>query len=200
MMSEEYPEPEVEDEKKKKKVKQVLDGGRLLGVIARSDPELYEQLKLEAEKNGAPPHEIIITYLKKYMFISQAQAAGLTVEQLLLAWDVLERMLRFSMWLHTTLATTFFSEMTQAYAKMIDERVKQYTQALEEREKKAKGSDVVGRLFDMLMPLLEGQMRQFMTAWMKASGQPIPPEFKMSVPVNLKIKEEERNSDGETAV
>jgi len=181
---------EIEERKKRKRQQQLLEHGRLLGTIAKIDPDLYEIIRQESEKSNENPHQIIVANLRKYYLLQRAQESNITVDQLLLAWDILERMLKFSMWLHMSLATQFFSELTQAYGRLIDERVKQYTQMIEQKEKKEKSGDIIGRVMDMLFPLLEGQLKQWMTQYLKASGQPIPESLKLNIPVNLRIKGE----------
>jgi len=182
---------ELETQKKKKRQQQLLEHGRLLGTIAKIDKDLYEIIKQEAEKNGDNPHQIIVANLKKYYMLQRAQEMNLTVDQLLLAWDILERMLKFSMWLHMSLATQFFSELTSAYGRLIDERVKQYQTMLEQQQKQEKSKDIMGRMLDMILPLLEGQLKQWMASYLKATGQPIPQNLKLNIPVNLRIRGED---------
>jgi len=175
----------------KPRKREVLEGGRLLGVLARVDPEVYEAIKAEAEESGVPPHEVLIKIAKNYFLFQRVEQANLSVQQLMLAWDILERMLRFSMWLHASLATTFFSEMTEAYGKLIDERVKQHLKTIEETAGKEKGSEVAKRLMDVLVPVLEGFLQEMMRSVLKVGGVKVPG---LKVPVNLEVAGESGSS------
>jgi len=174
-------EPKTEKARKRKELG--MDMGRLLGVLAREDPELYSAIKEYAEVNNQPVTDTVITIVKKYFLMQRMQQANLSMEQLLVAWDVFKELMKYSIWMYTSLGTMFFSEMTRSFGEIIDQRVQQYIQA------SAKNTDryaeLKGKLMDMLMAMLEGFIKDVAKMPYKMGGKEVPEELKTKIPVTI---------------
>jgi len=182
----------IEEEKKKKRKpapKEVLDTGRLLGVIAKSDPELYAALKEYAEANEQPTHQIVIQILKQYFLTQKIKLANIDIEQLIIAWDILKQLIQYSIQLYTSLGTAFFNQMTQAYGELINQRVQQALERM--KEEKPVNEELKSKLMNMMLNVVEPLMTNMIKSMFKASGQPIPEGLKTKVPVSIKVEEGE---------
>ena len=176
-------------QQKKKKVnkRDLLDMGRLLGVIAREDPELYQAIKQYAEVNEQPAHQTVINILKQYFLIQRVKMANLDMEQLFTAWEILKELIKYSMWMYTSLGTMFFSEMTRAYGEVIDQKVKAHLENIQQSQ--PVDEELRRRLLGTLLDIMEPMLKSTLKAVFKAQGQPIPESLKVKVPVNLTIEE-----------
>ena len=125
---------------RRKKVEEVLEGGRDMGIIARTDPELWQWLKSEAATSGKKKHEIIKDALARYAIERKVIAAGLTMEQMLAAWEIkdlieshlIEKVLKFG--------TVFIQQLLMQVGEMINaiqyERQQQLAEVIEQEKRR----------------------------------------------------------------
>jgi len=147
--------------------------GRILGVLAREDPELYTALKEYAEREGIGLTEAALRLLKKQFLMERVAMEGINVNQLLTAWDILRQMLEFAAHMYSTTLNIFLSESHVAIKQAVEERAK---------ETKAKPSPLPPTVVnELIMPLF---------SWAIAKALE-PLGFKMpqkKVPVSLEVK------------
>jgi len=177
---------EEETQRRKPTRKEVLEGGRLLGVIARSDPELYTAITEMAEEAGESPFNVTITMLKKYMMIQKVQYSNINMEQLMVAFDIFSSIAKEVIKMYTTLATIFFSDLTSSMAKMVDERIKEREAAAKPIEDKLKD-----KLINMVVNMVEPMIMEAVRSSYRATGRQLPEPLKVKVPVTITVKEPE---------
>ena len=165
-----------------------MDVGRMLGVLAREDPELYSALKEYSEINNMGMTDTVITVVKKYFLMQKVQQSNLNMEQLLVAWDIFKELMKYSIWMYTSLGTMFFSEMTESFGKVIDQRVQQYVEAMQKNN--SKQLEFKERVMNLFMTMLEGLIKDVAKMPYRMANKPIPEELKTKIPV--KIEEESK--------
>jgi len=176
---------EEERQRRKPTRKEVLEGGRLLGVIARSDPELYAAITEMAEEAGESPFNVTITMLRKYMMIQKVQYSNINMEQLMVAFDIFSSIAKEVIKMYTTLAAVFFSELTSSMARMVDERIKEREAARPVEDK------LKDKLVSMVVNILEPMIMDIVRSSYRAAGSQLPESLKVKVPVTITVKEPE---------
>ena len=155
----------------RKKVDEVLEGGRDMGVIARTDPELWQWLKAEAATTGKKKHEIIKDALARLAIERKVIAAGLTMEQMLAAWEIkdmieshlIEKVLKFG--------TVFIQQLLMQVGEMINaiqyEREQQMREIIEQEKRKdidfqmkRTQAQLASMLLQAMMPMIMQVMSQ----------------------------------------
>ena len=184
-------------EKKEKKRRQVdaLEFGRIMGVIARSDPELYEAISKIAEETNDTPTNVVIKSLKNYFLIQKIEATNMNVGQLLIAFDVFTRIAETITRIYTSLGALFFSEMTNAIGAIIDKRVQERLELVSNNKGGERPSELELRLKSKLADIVEGVVEEMLRYVLKLGGLKVPESLKVKVPVELHI-EEEKPSEG----
>ena len=184
-------------EKKEKKRRQVdaLEFGRIMGVIARSDPELYEAISKIAEETNDTPTNVVIKSLKNYFLIQKIEATNMNVGQLLIAFDVFTRIAETITRIYTSLGALFFSEMTNAIGAIIDKRVQERLELVSNNKGGERPSELELRLKSKLADIVEGVVEEMLRSVLKIGGLKVPESLKVKVPVELHI-EEEKPSEG----
>jgi hypothetical protein len=172
-----------EAEKRKRKKEVGMDVGRMLGILAREDPEFYTALKQYAEANGLELHEATIMLLKKQILYQRIQYTNINIEQLMSAWDILKELIHYSIQLYTSMSGIFFSEMTRAYSELIESKLKEI------QEMKAP-QPVDSRLKQKLLNILEPMLDSMVEMSFKAMGMKIPDSMKVKVPVKIEVEGE----------
>jgi hypothetical protein len=184
-----------EEKEKKKGMKNPysLPVVQAMGTMSRSDPELWEAFQEYVEKEGIKPTEGLITIVKKYFLMQKVQVSQISMEQLLVAWDILKEMMKYSTYIYTSLATLFFSELTGAMGTLIDEKVK-------ERLELMKPKSMDDRLRERMLQLFEPMLEAIMGYAFKISKLPVPESLKPKIPVQVKVKEsgKEEETGGKT--
>jgi phosphopantothenoylcysteine synthetase/decarboxylase len=190
---------EVEEKpKRKQKSSESLEIGRLLGAIARIDPELYEAISKLAEESGDTPTNVVVKSLKNYFLIQKVEATNMNVSQLLLAFDVFSRIAETITKIYTSLGALFFSEMTSSIGEIIEKRVKERLEALSATtaQVEKKPSDIELRLKSKLADVVEGVVEELLRMSFKMSGFKIPEALKVKIPVEVHIEEEKKEEKG----
>jgi len=182
----------VAEEKKSKKEmdKLVQETGRVMYMIKSLDEDIYEELKRMAQEQGVSVTELIFDFVKKQLFLRKIAYKNLTVEQLLTAWDILKEMMFVSARIYTQISTMFFSEMTEGWSALLDEKAKKIL----EKERKAPDRFAEFTL-KLLEPILQQLIWRIMAIGMatssgsQAATQLQPQLPKLNVPVEVIEKE-----------
>jgi hypothetical protein len=127
-------------ENKRKKIEEVLEGGRDMGMLARTDTELWEWLKAESTATGRKKHEIIRDALARLAIERKIIAAGLTMEQMLAAWEIkdmieshlIDKVMRFG----TTFIQSFLMQIGEMINAIQYEKQRQLEEVIEEEKKR----------------------------------------------------------------
>ena len=188
---------ENEEKPKKKQKTDSLEVGRLLGVIARVDPELYEAISRLAEETNDTPTNVIVKSLKNYFLIQKVEASNMSVSQLLMAFDVFARIAETITKIYTSLGALFFSEMTTSIGEIIERRVKERLEALgvSAPKEEKKPSDIELRLKSKLADVVEAVVEELLRMSFKMSGFKVPEALKVKIPVNVEIVEEKTKEE-----
>jgi hypothetical protein len=166
---------------KEKKKRQVLDTGRLEGTLSRSSPELYNYLEKESLVTGRKKHEIIEEALSRLILEREVVASGLTMEQLLAAWDIKDRIDRMAMDKMVRFGLDFIRGFLMNVGDMINaiqmSREEQMAKILEEEKKKdidfqmkRTQAEIIGQVMNVMLPLI---LNTLQTVY-KAQGINIP--------------------------
>jgi hypothetical protein len=193
-----------EENFEKKKKKSQVDGlelGRLMGVIARVDPELYEAISKIAEETNDTPTNVVVKSLKNYFLIQKVEASNMNVGQLLIAFDVFTRIAEMITRIYTSLGALFFSEMTNAIGSIIDKRVQERLEAFGSQggvvvQGERKPSELEVRLKNRMFDILEAVVEEVLKQVFKISGLKIPEQLKAKIPVEIHIEEEKKEEKG----
>ena len=152
-------------ESKRKKVEEVLEGGRDMGMLARTDTELWEWLKEESTTTGRKKHEIIRDALARLAIERKIIAAGLTMEQMLAAWEVkdmieshlIDKVMRFG----TTFIQSFLMQIGEMINAIQYENQRQLEEVIEEEKKRdiefqmrKTQAQLAGTLMQAMMPMI----------------------------------------------
>jgi len=191
---------EYEEKPKKKQKTEGLEIGRLLGVIARIDPELYDAISKIAEESGETPSNVVVKSLKNYFLIQKVEASNMNVGQLLLAFDVFTRIAETITRIYTHLGALLFNEMTSSIGEIVEKRVKERLETLANVESEKKPSDIDARFKSKLADIVEGLIDEMFRYAFKASGFKTPESLKVKIPVEVHIEEEKPKEDVEIKV
>jgi len=183
-----------EDKRQRRKVtrEEALEGGRILGAIAKSDPELYQAISSLAEEMNETPINVIVKSLKNYFLIQKTELTQMNVSQLLLAFDVFTRIAEAVTRIYTNLAMLFFSEMTGSIGEIIEKRVEERLKLMTPQGEVKKPSEIDVRLKSKLADILEGLVDEILRYAFRLGGLKIPESLKVKVPVELHIEEEKQ--------
>jgi hypothetical protein len=158
-------------ESRRKKVEEVLEGGRDLGTLSRTDPELWEWLKAESATTGRKKHEIIRDALARLAIERKVIAAGLTMEQMLAAWEVkdmieahlIDKIMKFG----TTFIQSFLMQIGEMINAIQYERQRQLEEVIEEEKKRdiefqmrKTQAQLASTLLQAMMPMIMQTMAQ----------------------------------------
>ncbi|MHC1628910.1 MAG: hypothetical protein ACXQTI_08785 [Candidatus Nezhaarchaeales archaeon] len=166
---------EIEVKRSKRKIEeQIQETGRVMYMIKSLDEDLYNEIRRLAQEQGLSVTELIFDMVKKQLFLRKLSLRNMTVEQLLSAWDLLKEMMLVSARIYASMSTMFFSEMTEAWSK-----------TLEEKAKKLKPSDDKFKEFalNILEPVLKQLVIRLMSIGTGSQMQTSLP--KLNVPVEI---------------
>ena len=173
-------------EERKKKKEMGMDIGRMLGVLAREDPELYTALKEYAEKNNMEMHDAVTTLLKKQFLHQKLTYSNINVEQLLVAWDILKDLIVYSTNLYTSLSTLFFSDMTKAYSELIEQKIQE---KMEKQAQTPSPQPLDSKLREKLLKMIDPLIDMMMGMAMGTAGLKVPDSMKVKIPVTYEVEE-----------
>jgi hypothetical protein len=128
-----------QQEKKKKQNEDILEIGRTMGALSRTDEEIWAAVEKEAILTGRRKHDIIAEKIAKALIIEEVVQRGLTMEQLLAAWELKDRIETLLFKKVMTLGTTFFGTLLQQVGELvagISQYQKEQIDKMVEEEKK----------------------------------------------------------------
>jgi len=127
-------------EKKKKQNEDILEIGRTMGTLSRTDEEIWAAVEKEAMLTGRRKHDIIAEKIAKALIIEEVVQRGLTMEQLLAAWELKDRIEALLFKKVMTLGTTFFGTLLQQVGELVagigQYQQEQISKMVEEEKKK----------------------------------------------------------------
>ena len=153
--------------------------GRLLGVVARRDPQLYERLKVYAESEGIKLSELVfdaLTLYDEYLTLSTVD-----VKSLIAALRLLDHLFKRLMQMMLTLNQFFTSEFfTQQIEIMHNLKQQQQQQAIE--EKKSKKEEIRDQLVMSMMNVVFSLISNMMMSLSRLSGGQTQPQAPQLMP------------------
>jgi len=162
-------------EKKKKRDDELLEAGRIMGTVARTEPDIWEIIEKEAYTTGKRKHDVIAEMVTQALIIREVVQKGLTMEQMLAAWELKDRIESLLFRKVMTLGTTFFGTLLQQVGELvtgISQYQKEQIEKIVEEEKqkdieyqlKKSRAAVTAKLIEMMMPMITQVMSQTMKA------------------------------------
>jgi hypothetical protein len=125
---------------KKKQNEDILEIGRTMGTLSRTDEEIWAAVEKEAMLTGRRKHDIIAEKIAKALIIEEVVQRGLTMEQLLAAWELKDRIESLLFKKVMTLGTTFFGTLLQQVGELVagigQYQQEQISKMVEEEKKK----------------------------------------------------------------
>jgi len=143
--------------------KEGFEAGRLLGVVARRDPELYERIKAYAESRGMKPTDVIYDALAlydEYITLSGVDTKALMAALKLLD-NLLRRMVSLMMSLNQLVTSEYFNQQIEILHNL-KMREQQSVALKSEEEKKSKAREVKEQLLMNTMNLVFNMLTNMM--------------------------------------
>jgi hypothetical protein len=179
------------------KRKEVLDGGRLLGVISRTDPEVYDVIRTLSEENGENPINVMVNIIKKYLMVQKIEQSKLSLEQILAAFELFKDIARESIRMYIDLAGLVFSDVSTAFGEIIEKKAQQLskTENSVDREIKRRIYEEIFKAYQPMMNMVSVMMSSMMSNMMKntmnVQGVNVNTQSagneKKDIPVNINI-------------
>ena len=182
---------EEKKRKKKSEVEDILDMGRTMGSLAKTDEEIWAAIEKEAMITGRKKHDIIAEKLAKALIIEEIVQRGLTMEQLLAAWELKDRIESLLFKKVMTLGTVFFGTLLQQVGELVagisQYQQEQISKIVEEEKKRdidfqikktraAMASTLLQAMMPMITNLMSGVMKGLSAAQLlpQVQQQPTP--------------------------
>jgi len=147
--------------------KEGFEAGRLLGVVARRDPELYERIKAYAETRGMKPTDVIYDALAlydEYITLSGVDTKALMAALKLLD-NLLRRMVGLMMSLNQLVTSEYFNQQIEILHSL-KMREQQSAALRSEEEKKSRAREVREQLLMNTVNLVFNLLTNMMTTMM----------------------------------
>ncbi len=173
---------------------EVMETGRIFGNITRTAPELWEYLERESMITGRKKHEIMQEALSRMIIEREVILKGLTMEQILAAWDLKDRlelmMMRKIFELGVTIFGTLFTQVGSLVGNIRTAQEEAISQIVEQEKKKdieyqmkKTQARMAATLLEMMMPTLMSTLRQIMP--LTSATQPQQPQQKKQPEVEV---------------
>jgi hypothetical protein len=127
------------DEKERE---ELLEMGRIFGSIARSEPELWAFIERESYLTGRKKHEVLADMVARAIIEREVVAKGLTMEQLLAAWDLKDRLEKMLFNKVVLAASQMFGMLLQQVGEMVMGVRMQQEQVVQQMIEEAKKKDI----------------------------------------------------------
>ncbi|MEM4167724.1 MAG: hypothetical protein QXW98_04715 [Candidatus Caldarchaeum sp.] len=165
-------------ERKDKKKEQLLDAGRTYGTIARTEPEVWAWLEKEEQLTGRKKHDILSEAIARLIIEREIIQKGLTMEQMLAAWDVKDRLEDMLFKKAMMLGTSIFGQLLTSVGEMVmgirstqEQRIMEIVEQEKKRDidyqMRRTQAEMASKLMQALMPMIMATMSQI-----KIPGQP----------------------------
>jgi oligoendopeptidase F len=184
-----------EMERRKPSQKEVLDGGRILGVISRTDPEVYAVIKEISEREGENPVQVMINIIKRYMMVQKIEQSKLSLEQILAAFELFKDIARESIKMYVDLAGLVFSDLTTSFGQIIEKKAEQLSRSdSTDREIRRMMTQKLLQAYEPILQMMSVMMSNMMANMFKMQGINVNmPQMQTSdkgkkdIPVNINI-------------
>jgi len=127
------------DEKERE---ELLEMGRIFGSLARSEPDLWTFVERESYLTGRKKHEVIADMIARAIIEREVIAKGLTMEQLLAAWDLKDRLEKMLFNKVVLAASQMFGMLLQQVGEMVMGIKMQQEQMVQQMIEEAKKRDI----------------------------------------------------------
>lgn len=161
----------MSEKRKKREIEETLEGGRIYGTIARTEPEIWAWIEREEQLTGRKKHDILSEAIARMIIEREVVQRGLTMEQMLAAWDVKERVEQMLVRKMLTMGTSIFGQLLTSVGELVT-GIRQYQdeklQEIVEQEKrrdieyqyKRTQAELAGKLMQTMMPIIMATLSQ----------------------------------------
>ena len=172
-------------EKKKKERDELLETGRTYGNIARTEPDVWAWVEKEESLTGRKKHDIIGEAIARYIIEREVIQKGLTMEQMLAAWDIKDR-IEAMLWKKAmTLGTGMFGSLLTQVGELVagirqvqEEKIAEIVEAEKKRdieyEYRKTQAKMASALMEAMMPVLMATLSQIKIPGQQAA--PVQPQ------------------------
>lgn len=160
-----------EKRRKKEEVEEALEGGRTYGTLSRTEPDIWDWIEKESTLTGRKKHDIIAEALGRLIIEREVIQKGLTMEQLLAAWDIKDRIENILVKKMMMVGTTLFGSLLQQAGELVtgirayqDEMIGKIVE--EEKKKdiefqiKRTQAQMAAKLMETMMPMIMATLSQ----------------------------------------
>jgi hypothetical protein len=160
--------------------KEAFDAGRILGVVARRNPDLYRAVKELTELEGAKLTDLIEDALQ--MYVEYKYEAPFMPKQVFYAMKLIERVSR---WLVINMGE-FMKLAVSMMSAMLG-----YTEEEEEKEKEKKPAvpaELRTKMLEAFMPLMQNLITMLVSTMTRAFAPQLPQQMQIAPPVSKPVK------------
>lgn len=184
-------QPEIEEPKKKTEkegVEQPQSFGRILGVIARRDPELYDKVKSLLEETGAKPSDIFEEAIRTYVEFSDYSQVN--TKCLMASLNMLDNLLKRVVNLMSVLNTWISSAFFQSQIEILNNIKQQKELEAKSQPKQINLSGLPDKSREQLANFMIGMLTNLMTGLM---GSLLKPTMGNTQMPNMNIQQPKPN-------
>lgn len=160
--------------------KEAFEAGRILGVIARRNPDLYRAVKELTELEGAKLTDLIEDALQ--MYVEYKYEAPFMPKQVFYAMKLIERVSR---WLVINMG-----EFMKLAVSMMSAMLGYAEEKEEEKEKEKKPSvpaELRAKMLEAFMPLMQNLITMLVSAMARAFAPQLPQQMQMATAPNIPV-------------
>jgi hypothetical protein len=186
----------MSEKQKKRKNEEVMEVGRTLGALSKTDEEIWAAIERQAYLEGKKKHDVIAEMVAQALIMREVVQKGLTMEQLLAAWELKDRIESMLFKKVMMLGTTFFGTLLQEVGNLVtgisQYQQEQLQQVVEEEKKKdiefqikKTRAQMASKMLEAMMPMLTSMLSATMKTM--SATQLIP---------QTQVKEEKKQETG----
>jgi hypothetical protein len=159
----------MSEKQKKRKNEEVMEVGRTLGSLSKTDEEIWAAIERQAYLEGKKKHDVIAEMVAQALIMREVVQKGLTMEQLLAAWELKDRIESMLFKKVMMLGTTFFGTLLQEVGNLVtgisQYQQEQLQQVVEEEKKKdiefqikKTRAQMASKMLEAMMPMLTSML------------------------------------------
>jgi hypothetical protein len=186
----------MSEKQKKRKNEEVMEVGRTLGALSKTDEEIWAAIERQAYLEGKKKHDVIAEMVAQALIMREVVQKGLTMEQLLAAWELKDRIESMLFKKVMMLGTTFFGTLLQEVGNLVtgisQYQQEQLQQVVEEEKKKdiefqikKTRAQMASKMLEAMMPMLTSMLSATMKTM--SATQLVP---------QTQVKEEKKQETG----
>jgi len=186
----------MSEKQKKRKNEEVMEVGRTLGALSKTDEEIWAAIERQAYLEGKKKHDVIAEMVAQALIMREVIQKGLTMEQLLAAWELKDRIESMLFKKVMMLGTTFFGTLLQEVGNLVtgisQYQQEQLQQVVEEEKKKdiefqikKTRAQMASKMLEAMMPMLTSMLSATMKTM--SATQLVP---------QTQVKEEKKQETG----